>query len=86
MLCAFFVIMSMQSASVHARELEIVDAREQLTQVLKEVDELQRQVSFASTEAFVEQQARDRFGYIKPGETRYQREGSSIGGDAQAQK
>lgn len=83
LLCAFAVVMSIQTAQVHARELQIVEARDQLTQVLTEVDALRQQVAFAATDAFVEQQARDQYGYLKPGETRYQREESPVASPGQ---
>lgn len=68
----FLIMMAVGTARVRQLENELLDTKETLAQTLAEVDDMKRQLEYAQTDAFVEQQARNRFGYIMPGEIRFQ--------------
>ena len=65
------------SARVTALKQELEVSRETLRQALTLVDEKTRQLQFTQTDEYIRQQARERFGYILPDETRFVRDPSA---------
>ena len=49
----------------------IVELKEEISQTSAEIDDLEREKRRWSDEAFVRAQARERFGFVMPGETTY---------------
>lgn len=70
--CCFLISIAVYSASINAKEAELLETRQYVREQQEEMEGLTRQVNFAATDAFVEQQARILFGYIKEGEIRFQ--------------
>jgi len=58
-----------------ARMNDMAGEEEQLTQDLEDLsterDRLDRMIDYASTDAYIEQMARDLLGWVKKGETRF---------------
>lgn len=69
--CAFAVIMSVNYSRVKTLEADLSMARSAVTEANNELADLERQLQFASTEEYIDREARERFGYIKPGEVRF---------------
>lgn len=67
----FLVMMAVGTARVRQLEYELLDTKETLAQTLTQMDDMKRQLEYTQTDAFVEQQARNQFGYIMPGEYRF---------------
>lgn len=70
-LCAFGVIMAVNYGQVQTLDAELSMARNAVTQANNELADLERRLQFASTEEYIDREARERFGYIKPGEIRF---------------
>lgn len=67
----FVGMMANNSARLREVQGELVEVQRQLAAAVDEVGELERQLAFSTTDAFFEQQARERFGYMMPDETRF---------------
>lgn len=67
----FLVMMAVGTARVRQLEYELLDTKEALAQTLTQMDDMKRQLEYTQTDAFVEQQARNQFGYIMPSEIRF---------------
>ena len=64
------IIFSVNDARVRTRRGELEAAQDAVASAYYEVSEKQRQLQFANTDEYIEREARERFGYIKPDEIR----------------
>lgn len=67
----FAVCMAWSNAGIRSLEADLMDAKEQVAATYSELAEKERQLDFSGTEEYIEREARERFGYIMPGEIRY---------------
>lgn len=69
---ALFIVHIISTTSqLSSMMAELEETRESLRVLQTELSEKERQLQFTQTDEYVEQQARERFGYIKPGEIRF---------------
>ena len=79
----FWLLLSLTAALVISVRLLVTHSRldaasaqvsaltEQRDQLVREIGELQEEIDFVQTDAYVERAARDELGLIMPGEVRY---------------
>lgn len=76
LVCVFFVAMLATSAQIRSLSGELEVKKSQAREALIEVSEKERLLQFSTTDEYVEQQARLRFGYINADEIRFMPDGS----------
>lgn len=70
-LVVFGVITAVSGARLRSLQADLRDAREEVVMAYEEVNERERMLAFSATDAYIEQQARERFGYIRKDEYRF---------------
>lgn len=60
-----------QSNFMAVREQQIAELQEQQRKAEQQNAELERRISFAKTDEYIERTAREKFGLVKPGEIRF---------------
>ena len=61
----------MTHSRLDAASAQVSALTEQRDQLVREIGELQEEIDFVQTDAYVERAARDELGLIMPGEVRY---------------
>lgn len=80
LLLALFIAENVQVRNLRAELRETVARTDE---VLDQLAEKEREWAFAQTDAYIEQQARERFGYIFDGEIRFEPQGDMAGNESE---
>lgn len=73
---AFLLMLSVQTSRVRRLTAEAEQAQAELHAAQGRTQELERHLAFQDTDEYVAREARRRFGYLEPGETRFVLEGT----------
>jgi cell division protein FtsB len=68
---AFFATNRGIFTTIQETDKKIIDARLSLSESQKQKLDLEAELSVAGTDAYIENEARTRYGYLKPGELRF---------------
>lgn len=68
---AFIGVLIVNDSRLRGLNEELALVRKEVTEVNEELADKERELDYAQTDAYIEREARKRFGYMKPGETRY---------------
>lgn len=75
---ALVIVIAVRDGQLQRTRHALDNVRADVADALQLVDERERQVRFSQTEEFIEREARERFGYLKPEEIRYLPDGTVI--------
>lgn len=67
----FAILIAVNDAQVRNMRATLEATQKLVSAANYEVSDKERQLQFSTTEEYIEREARERFGYIKPGETRF---------------
>ncbi|MEG0767762.1 MAG: septum formation initiator family protein [Clostridia bacterium] len=70
-LACFLLLFINRSAQIRTLQASISVKQQQINEAALRKMELERKLAFIQTDSYVQQEARRRFGYLKPGEIRF---------------
>jgi len=76
MAVAVSIALSVKSARIRKLDEEVREIQQLVLEANAHAEELERRLEFTATDAYIEQEARRRFGYMADGEIRFVMEGA----------